>query len=469
MSIAKELVKGLFVHEAMNEQLIIVKKKTQSGLKTNWSDFSVQSNGDVNTPETCIENELIPCIDPFGNFLDISCGDGSIVVAFANLLLQNNFTKDQVGNLIHIADHTNINILITQKRLLQLGINIEKNNCAIYTKIEEIQDHPIMKKTFRNIVTNPPYQNPGKTKGQKQWYKIAKKCSELLEEDGNLVILTPNSWMSGGQNSGTWGVSKDLFKEKQLVKSKITGITQTYFKDAGMKLGIDISMWHVKNTPTMTTSIIEAEDGIMHVDFRDNDFLSSIPTLASNKVVKQTLGNKNLEKFEILYFDNTIKAKDIKPIEKKEADDTYNIPHYILGSSTTGNLEVSYLDKPYKKDVTFNGKYENVKNTPKIIFTLQSRFWQPHLDMIGMCAISQGYTIPVPANTTQEGFESVFYSKTITYLMKALQIDRNGMMKRSYVDNIPKFDMSKIWTEKEIQEFLELDKEMIQEINERVG
>ena len=63
-----------------------------------------------------------------------------------------------------------------------------------------------------------------------------------------------------------------------------------------MKIGIDISMWHLKNTPTSTSSIIEAEDGTMHVDFRNSDFLSSIPTLASNKVVKQTLGNKNLEK-----------------------------------------------------------------------------------------------------------------------------------------------------------------------------
>tara|TARA_B100001287_G_scaffold163326_1_gene137254 strand:- start:315 stop:473 length:159 start_codon:yes stop_codon:yes gene_type:complete len=51
--------------------------------------------------------------------------------------------------------------------------------------------------------------------------------------------------------------------------------------------------------------------------------------------------------------------------------------------------------------------------------------------------------------------------------MKNLQIDRNGMMKRSYVDNIPRFDMSKTWTEKEIQDYLNLSQDEREYINAR--
>ena len=52
--------------------------------------------------------------------------------------------------------------------------------------------------------------------------------------------------------------------------------------------------------------------------------------------------------------------------------------------------------------------------------------------------------------------------------MKNLQIDRNGMMKRSYVDNIPKFDMSRKWTDEEIYNYVGLDEELQEHINNAV-
>ena len=57
MSIAKELVKGLFVKEAINEQLVIVSKKAKSG-NIDYQDFNVSSNGDYSTPKT-LTNEIV--------------------------------------------------------------------------------------------------------------------------------------------------------------------------------------------------------------------------------------------------------------------------------------------------------------------------------------------------------------------------------------------------------------------------
>ena len=457
----KETVKKMFNKESINDELLILKKRTNSGEFLNWADFSVLKNGDVNTPNALIEKEIITQIDKLDTFLDISCGDGSIVIAYVDLLLKNNFSKSDIAKLLHIADSKEINIMTTKERLKHKGINLPDDQSMTYTKIDE-KSHSILEKKFHNVVGNPPYQNPGKTKGQKQWYRIARKCADLLEENGNLILLTPNSWMSGGQNVPTgpngWGIARDLFTEKQLVKSKITGITDTYFKDAGMKIGIDISIWHLKNQPVTTTSKLIASDGEMDVDFRNIEFLSSIPSVISNKIVNQTFANKKLNKFEVTYFDNTIKSSDVRPIEKKKKTKKYYITHYILGSTNTDNFGVSYLDHVYKKDVSFK----------KILFTLQSRFWQPYLDLQGISAITQGYALSIDEGTTQEGFDSVFYSKTFTYLMKSLQIDRNGMMKRSYVDNIPKLDMSKVWTEEEIQNYLGLDQECKEHINNEI-
>jgi len=355
-----------------------------------------------------------------------------------------------------MADTNHINLKIAQKRLKDLKIDID--TIIHYNSTEELEDN-MSGKQFDLVVGNPPYQNPGKTKGQKIWYRIAQVAHRICKEGGEVILLTPNSWMSGGQNTpkGTngWGLFRDLFVNVQVLTTKITNITDTYFKDAGMKLGIDISWWHLHNVPTHKETKVIAKDGTFDIDFRTINFLSSEPTIVSNSIVSKTLGNKSLKKFDIVYHDNQERQGVI--VEKKTPTGEYKIPHYILGSSNTDNLELSYLDHQHKKDVAFK----------KIIFTLQSRFWQPHLDLDGISSLCQGYAIPVAENTTEEGFKSVFYSKTITYLMKNLQIDRNGMMKRSYVDNIPRFDMSKTWTEKEIQDYLNLSQDEREYINAR--
>ena len=136
----KDLVKGMFLKEETNEQLVIVKKKTNCGKNINWADFTVLKTGDVNTPQTLIDNEIIPCIDNLGTLLDISCGDGSIVIAYANLLLKNNISKEEVSSLLYIADSKEINILLTLKRLKDIGINLDKQRqTLLYTKIDEAE------------------------------------------------------------------------------------------------------------------------------------------------------------------------------------------------------------------------------------------------------------------------------------------------------------------------------------------
>lgn len=444
----KKQIINMFNAEEINHQLFITSKKIQQNFDIDYSEFCVPKKGDVLTPQSCINNAYNNLLNEnYNDVIDISCGFGEWLVELV---------KQKKVKKVSIADTSYINLKIAQKRLKDLNIDID--TIIHYNSTEELEDK-MSKKKFDLVVGNPPYQNPGKTKGQKIWYRIAQVAHQICKDGGEVILLTPNSWMSGGQNtpkgSNGWGLFRDLFANVQVLTTKITNITDTYFKDAGMKLGIDISWWHLHNIPTYKETKVIAKDGTLNIDFRTVNFLSSEPTIVSNSIVSKTLGNKALPKFNIVYHDNQERQGVI--VEKKSPTGNYQIPHYILGSSTTGNLELSYLDHKHKKDVAFK----------KIIFTLQSRFWQPHLDLDGISSLCQGYAIPIDNNTTEEGFKSVFYSKTITYLMKNLQIDRNGMMKRSYVDNIPRFDMSKTWTEKEIQDYLNLSQDESEYINVR--
>lgn len=419
--------------------------------------YKLKVNGEIRTDPALVDEILAGIPENVWKtcqrVLDPCCGRGTILLKMIDKLLDHH-TAEEVSKMIYAVDidkhcvYTTREIVAKRLNVTVDGLvnNIIQHDCLSW--------EPNMK--FDAVVGNPPYQNPGKTKGQKLWYRIAKKSSELVKDGGDLILLTPNSWMSGGQNSADgWGLFRDLFTKYQVESTKITGITNTYFKAAGMKLGIDISWFHLKKVPIHKTTKIIAEDGELNIDFRTVEFLSAEPTIISNSIVSKTLGNKNLKKYQVVYHDNQARLGVLD--EKKHPSSTHIHKHYLMGSTITNNLEISYLPHKHKKAVDFK----------KIIFPLGSRFWQPHLDFESMNSLAQGYAVRIDENTTEEGFKSVWYSKLFTYLMKNLQIDRNGTMKRSYVDSIPKVDLSREWTDEELYDLFDLTPEEREYINAR--
>lgn len=299
-------------------------------------------------------------------------------------------------------------------------------------------------KKFDVVLGNPPYQNPGKSKGEKLWYRFVRKAEELTKENGYIGFVTPNSWMSGGVNmsSGKWGVLKDLFAKKQLLESQVAGVQEKYFP----KIGIDISYWILENKEVYQTSKIHLADGKIDVDFRKTEILSPIPQKASMGIFNKVVNADN-EKFDVKYFQKSTKPGEL--VEKESAEGNYKYPHWVMGTKEHNNLSIRYLDFQKSPEIEYQ----------KILFHVTSRYWQPYLDMDSVGAITQGFALAVNSNTTQDGFKSVFYSKLFTYINKTLQIDKNGCMKTSIIRKLPKLDMSKIWTDKEIYDHFDLTQE----------
>jgi hypothetical protein len=100
------MIKGLFVKENINEQLLIVKKK---GL--NWQDVNNPAKSDVNvSPELALKllNKVSDKVNlPTATLADISCGNGEI-----QLVASRKFGVD-VGNMF-TADVSKINIDISE-------------------------------------------------------------------------------------------------------------------------------------------------------------------------------------------------------------------------------------------------------------------------------------------------------------------------------------------------------------------
>ena len=313
---------------------------------------------------------------------------------------------------------------------------------------------------FDVVVGNPPYQNThekdaeSKRKvGNKLWYQFIFKATELVKPNGYVTMVSPNQWLTGGVNmrKGELGVLKDVFAKKQLVSATVAGITEKYFKG----IGISIGCWLLKNTPTAVPAKLNLGTIIVDVDFNGLEFLTPEASELSIGIVSKTLLAKN-PKFETYYFNSQCKPDLHKETEKPTKVNKF--PHWIMGSSTTDNLVLRYFPKEMNAKVNYK----------KILFPMSTRYWQPHLADASVNVTSLGQSLKVDDKTTQEGFESVFYSKLFKYLCFNLQIAQNGFMKTVLVKSLPKLDMSKKWTDKKIYKHFGLTQEEINYVESSV-
>jgi adenine-specific DNA-methyltransferase len=306
---------------------------------------------------------------------------------------------------------------------------------------------------FDVIVGNPPYQNPGKSKGEKLWYRFIFKSLDLLKNDGYLGFITPNSWMSGGVNlsSGKKGVFKDIFKKYQLKTATVSGVTESYFP----KIGIDISWWLLNKVPVNSTTKIITKKNSFDIDFRNVEFLSPVPESMSIKIIEKTL-SKNIPKIDVKYFQKTIKKGT--RVESKKKTKKCSFEHWLHGDKKNKTLETIFLQNKNSVDLEYK----------KICIPMSSRYWQPYFDSKGIGVASQGFAIRLKDKDTYEGFLSVYHSKIFTYLNFNLQIERNGFMKTSLVRNLPDIDLSKKWNDKLLYKYFDLTKEEINYVETNV-
>ena len=374
-------------------------------------------------------------------FLDPAIGGGQFVRAIENRLRDAGHSDKNIASRVYGYESNRMRINFAVNKYKLAGVYTNKNI------LEEDND---MK--FDVVVGNPPYQNPGKSKGEKLWYRFIRKSVDLLNDDGYLAFVTPNSWLSGGTNmsSGKWGVLKDVFCKYQLIFANVHNVTKNHFP----KIGIQISFWIMQKSKITKDSILELEDGSIEIDLRTADILSPEPNSLSMSVLNKVLHKLDNETFEVQYFQHHTKPGTYH--EEEHSTGEYTYAHWIMGSDITNDLSVRYINFDKSPKIRYK----------KILMPVQSRYWQPYLDLDGIGALAQGYAIKVDNNITKEGFESVFYSNIFRYINKTLQIDKTGCMKTNIVRKLPKLDMSKIWSNDELYRYFNLTQKEIDYIEE---
>lgn len=364
---------------------------------------------------------------------------------------------------LRIAGHTSENI---SKRVFgyesnQMRINYVVNKYNLvgkYTAKDFLTTDINVK--FDNIVGNPPYQGTHKKDseskrkvGNKLWYQFIFKADNLVNENGHVALVTPTQWLSGGvqMRKGQFGVMKDIFAIKQLKVAKVANITKEYFKN----IGINIGYFVYENTANYSSSKIILKDSEIELNLKGVQFLTPEPTEESITIVQKVLLANN-PKFETYYFNAQCSPDTYK--ETNNATEKNKYLHWIMGSNITDNLNQKYF--PIKLNAKVDYK--------KILFPMSTRYWQPYLADKDVNVAMLGQALRVDEKTTQEGFESVFYSKLFKYLCFNLQVAQNGFMKTILVKALPKLDMSKIWTDEEIYDYFKLTQTERDYIDEEV-
>jgi len=381
--------------------------------------------------DTRLVQEVVDSLDINWNnsdlkFYDPACGRGNFLLVLFKKLLEHGHTPEHiVTNMLYGSDISFVQSAIATKALMLIS-NVTPN---IYTEDALVKEETMK---FDCVITNPPYQNPGKSRGQKLWYKFVFKCNNLVKDDGYLAMVTPTSWIRGGVNHGKEGVLKDIFGKKQLVVAAFDNITKKYFP----KVGIDIGWWVMKNEPVHTKTKMILQDCVKHIDLKDVEVMSPVADSRAIGILEKFIDDRH-KKEDIIYFN--YKNPDLD-IESSEATATHSVKHWVHGCTQKSNDTYTYLESRFNDKLDFK----------KIMFVIGSRYWQPQVDMQGLGVVAQGFAIPIKDNWTKPGILSVYESKLWRLINFNFQLQQNGFMKNAIVRKTPAMDMSKVCTDDEI-------------------
>lgn len=382
-----------------------------------------------------IPNELI--VD--GVFLDPAFGGGQFLKEIERRKRAAGKTDEEIRN----------SVFGIEDNVLRRDYAVNKHKLVgTYSSGKFLEANIGMK--FDVIIGNPPYQNPGKSKGQKLWYKFIFKCHDLLKDGGYLAMVTPSSWIRGGVNHGKQGVLKDIFGVEQLHVAAFDDVTKRFFG----KLGIDISWWVLEKTPNYKATKMILKDTTIDMDLKGVEVLSPVADSNAISILTKFIDPK-FKKEEITYYN--FKNPDLKTESSKETK-THNIKHWVHGCSQKGNDTYTYLGKRFNEKLNFK----------KILFVIGSRYWQPHVDEENVGVIAQGFAIKIKDGWTRENILSVYESKLWKLIFFNFQLAQNGYMKNAIVRKTPAMDLTRKWTDAEIYKHFGFNADEIQYIEDNV-
>ena len=443
MSIKKELVKGMFVHEEINEQMVIVKKKAKIG-NIDYHDFNVSYNGDYSTPKS-LTDEIVSHMNiiEMGDYIDVSVGpDANFVCS----LLECNKNIN-----IYIADVSLVNLMLARKKIKDLfDYDIPDNQVILYhsTSIEKYKEG-VGNMNFDGIVGNPPFGDKSNDSTYTNlWAQIySDSFKRLKDKNSQMGMVKPKTWATPKDENRTSQTS-DVFN---IIAEHASHINiddcKKHFIREGSNPGSTFSYTIISMNKSENCEVTTLDE-----TFNVN------PTIFCRNIIKDV--NKTslsiFEKFKKLSIKEketrcSLKAKMITSEERDETN-SEEFCYPVQFAMTT----VKWANEPHRL------QYEK-----KVIFPNQTTKNYPLYDAGRSAPANRGAVFLVDTDIEGENIVDFMKTKTMQFIISQQRF-HHGLLNTAVVSSIPDLDYTKKWTDSDVYDLLNLEQEEIDYIEANV-
>lgn len=311
----------------------------------------------------------------------------------------------------------------------RFGPNVEDVTIVNPFDIDDVKDE-VKNMKFDFVVGNPPYQAQ-KDGDYSLWARFVDIGISLLNPDGFLGMITPTGWMSPTADirKGRVSVLRDVFVKNNLLYVNIrSDIKDEYFKG----IGSSFSWYIVQKNGNYTTTEFDTDEGNYHLDVSGIQFFPLSASKIEISIISKVTGKPG-KKFDFV-----------------------RRPHSFEGLSKDGgryefvNGNSNRLGEPYYSD-TF------CKTIPlrKVIIPYNGTRYTFVVDD-GRKGITNCYWIELSSSETINGAQSFFGSKLIDFVTNQKRTQYN---EGAYINSVPRIDLSRTWTDKELYDHFGLTDE----------
>jgi len=296
----------------------MISLRTQDELRAYYTQVNgdsslFQTSNDIPTSLECIEEMIRPIPssvwkNPSLRILDPCCGCGNFFVVIYNILSEFH-SHEHILQMLFFND-TNQDRLNVVKNVFGKEVQLTCRNFLEFDNDNE---------PFDLIVANPPYASflPNGKRASKNHNLIGRflnKSLELLKENGFLLYITPDNWMSLSDRN----TLISIMTSKQILYLNIH-TAKKYFK----KVGSSFTWYVVENRPFYKELVVEGVwKGKHYIDSVPSMIRDYIPlyfTSAIQSILSKTIDGDNI-KFKVETSSDLHKYTKAKLIQTSRDD-----------------------------------------------------------------------------------------------------------------------------------------------------
>lgn len=393
--------------------------------------------------------------NPNETFFDPSCGFGYFLYFIYQILMGEGYKykgyEDVIGlkNIFlnekdrekHIIENMIFGCDIQQdcidfcKKVFRNDIYKTNFICKDFLKFD-LKDFNV---NIKNMVGNPPFQSINEDKSRKAknhnlWTPIIIKSFEILDNDGFMSFICPQSWMSWSKSNSEMF---NLLKNNQVLKLNINECRK-YFKGVGSSFSY-FSL--KKQKPINTTKIIceyKNELYYSNILLKDLYFLPLLVNDDSINILKKTVLSSN-NKLNIK-FDSYLHAYTKKEYLSKEKNDIYQYKVWHTPNS-----------------ILWSKKEHSSQNSWKVMIPISTYYEQMLVDKAGNSQ-GMGYIICVDEETANK-YKQILSLKLYRFIVNITRW--SNWNSPDILRNLPAIDITEEWNDDKLYRKFHLTREEI--------